>query len=66
MDGINKELVERLPNIKLKPQDTIMPFKYTLMCDTPPWIGYNVLENSEEILPAAVDGGWLKIIAKSK
>ena len=35
-----------------------MPFKYTLMCDTLPWIGYNVLETPQEILQAAVDVGY--------
>ena len=35
-----------------------MPFKYSLMCDTLPWIGYNVLENPQEVLQAAADVGY--------
>lgn len=35
-----------------------MPFKYALMCDTLPWIGYNVLETPREILQAAADVGY--------
>jgi len=35
-----------------------MPFKYALMCDTLPWIGYNVLETPREIMQAAADAGY--------
>ena len=35
-----------------------MPFKYTLQCDTLPWIGYHVLENPQEVLQAAVEAGY--------
>ena len=35
-----------------------MPFKYTLMCDTLPWVGYNVLETPEVVLAAAVEAGY--------
>jgi len=35
-----------------------MPFKYALMCDTLPWIGYNVLETPWEIMQAAADVGY--------
>ena len=35
-----------------------MPFKYTLMSDTLPWVGYNVLETPEVVLKAAVDAGY--------
>ena len=35
-----------------------MPFKYALMCDTLPWIGYNVLETPREIMQAAADVGY--------
>ena len=35
-----------------------MPFKYTLMCDTLPWVGYNVLEDSQEVIRAAVEAGY--------
>ena len=35
-----------------------MPFKYALMCDTLPWIGYNILETPREILQAAADVGY--------
>lgn len=35
-----------------------MPFKYSLQCDTLPWIGYNVLENPQEVLQAAADVGY--------
>lgn len=36
----------------------MMPFKYTLMCDTLPWVGYNVLEMPNEVLQAAKDAGY--------
>ena len=35
-----------------------MPFKYTLMCDTLPWVGHNVLEMPDEVLRAAADAGY--------
>ncbi len=35
-----------------------MPFKYSLNCDTLPWIGYNVLETPQEVLHAAVEAGY--------
>jgi sugar phosphate isomerase/epimerase len=35
-----------------------MPFKYTLMCDTLPWVGHNVLEMPNEVLQAAKDAGY--------
>ncbi len=35
-----------------------MPFKYTLMCDTLPWSGYNVLEMPDIVLQAANDAGY--------
>ena len=35
-----------------------MPFKYTLMSDTLPWVGYNVLEDYDVVLQAAVEAGY--------
>ena len=35
-----------------------MSFKYTLMCDTLPWVGYNVLEMPNEVLRAAKNAGY--------
>ena len=31
-----------------------MSFKYTLQCDTLPWVGYNVLETPEQVAQHAV------------
>ena len=35
-----------------------MSFKFTLVCDTLPWVGYNVLEAPEEVLRAAKEAGY--------
>ena len=35
-----------------------MSFKFTLMCDTLPWVGYNVLEEPQVVLQAAKDAGY--------
>lgn len=35
-----------------------MTFKYSLQCDTLPWVGYNVLENPDEVLTAAAEAGF--------
>ena len=35
-----------------------MSFKYTLVCDTLPWAGYNVLEMPDEVLQAAKAAGY--------
>ena len=35
-----------------------MSFKYTLQCDTLPWVGYNVLETPEQVIEAAVEAGF--------
>ena len=35
-----------------------MPFKYTVQSDTLPWTGYNLLENPQEVLEAAVEAGY--------
>ena len=35
-----------------------MPFKYTMQSDTLPWVGYNLLENPQEVLEAAVKAGY--------
>ncbi len=35
-----------------------MSFKYTLVCDTLPWVGYNVLEMPDEVLQAAKAAGY--------
>lgn len=31
-----------------------MSFKYTLVCDTLPWVGYDVLEMPDEVLGAGL------------
>ena len=35
-----------------------MSFKYTLQSDTLPWVGYNLLENPDEVLAAAAEAGY--------
>ena len=35
-----------------------MAFKYTLQCDTLPWVGYNVLEEPDVVLQAAAEAGY--------
>jgi sugar phosphate isomerase/epimerase len=35
-----------------------MPFKYTVVTDTMPWIGYSVLEQPQEILAAVKEAGY--------
>ena len=35
-----------------------MGFKYTLQCDTLPWVGYNVLEEPDVVLQAAAAAGY--------
>ena len=35
-----------------------MGFKYTLQCDTLPWVGYNVLEEPDVVLQAAAEAGY--------
>ena len=35
-----------------------MAFKYTLQCDTLPWVGYNVLEEPDVVLGAAREAGY--------
>jgi len=35
-----------------------MSFKYTLVCDTLPWVGYDVLEMPDEVLGAANEAGY--------
>ena len=35
-----------------------MAFKYTLQCDTLPWVGYNVLEEPDAVLQAAAAAGY--------
>jgi len=35
-----------------------MPVKYTVQSDTLPWTGYNLLENPQEVLEAAVEAGY--------
>jgi len=35
-----------------------MSFKYTLVCDMLPWVGYDVLEMPDEVLGAANEAGY--------
>ena len=35
-----------------------MAFQYTLQCDTLAWVGYNVLEEPDEVLQAAAEAGY--------
>ncbi len=35
-----------------------MAFKYSLQCDTLPWVGYNVLEEPDVVLRAAKEAGY--------
>ena len=35
-----------------------MAFKYTVVTDTMPWIGYNVLEQPQEVLSAVKEAGY--------
>ena len=38
-----------------------MAFKYSLQCDTLPWVGYNVLEEPDVVLQAAAEAGYTGI-----
>lgn len=35
-----------------------MPFKYTVVTDTMPWIGYDILEQPQEVLSAVKEAGY--------
>ena len=35
-----------------------MAFKYSLQCDTLPWVGYNVLEEPDVVLQASAEAGY--------
>ena len=35
-----------------------MAFKYSLQCDTLPWVGYNLLEEPDVVLQAAAEAGY--------
>ena len=38
-----------------------MAFKYSLQCDTLPWVGYNVLEEPDVVIQAAAEAGYTGI-----
>ena len=38
-----------------------MAFKYSLQCDTLPWVGYNVLAEPDVVIQAAAEAGYTGI-----